>query len=356
MTARRRVLLKDVARAADLSEGQTSAALSGYRGVSDATRARVRQIADDLGYQPSEHARFLGSRGGRTSHRLAVVLNAPAVDPETGALGGVSVTPFVSPMLEGIMVRASALGIDVRLVQWPDLASGVAELAARDGADAIVVPSFIGLSLADVAALHASGLPFVLLNRHFAVDPEIPAVIADVAGGVGELITRLVAEGHSRMALLTEVVESSVVADYLRGWHEVTTANGIADRCVAARVDHNNREARDRTIAELLDRDPSPTAIVAVDEAAAHQVLAQAQERGISVPDQLSVVTFGSVIAPYTSPPLSGFDLQLSRIGARGVDRIAAAWGLVPDGGAGTEPVPPRFIDRHSIAAAPQDH
>ncbi len=352
--ARRRVRLKEVAKAAGLSEGQASAALSGYRGVSDATRERVRKIAADLGYQPSEHARSLSGRGRRTTHRLAVVLNAPTgVDRETG---GIAVTPFVSPMLEGIMLRASELDIDVRLVRWPDLASGVIELAARDGADAVVVPSFTGLSVDDVAALRDSGLPFVLLNRHFVTDPTVPTVIADVAGGIVELVSRLTAAGHRRMALLTEVGESSVVADYHRGWQEATTGHGIADSCVATRVSHADRAARDAAIADLLDREPRPTAIVAVDEAAAHQILAQAAARGITVPDQLSVVTFESMIAPYTTPPLSGHDLRLSRIGARGVERIAADWGLVPTGAEGTETIPPRYVDRDSVAPAPTLH
>lgn len=359
---RRRVLLADVAREAGLSPAQTSAALTGYRGVSVSTRRRVREVAEALGYQASEHARLLGSRGASRAKRCAIVLNEPRSPDDGGdSAPGIAVTPFVSRMLEGIMVRASDLDMDMRLVHWPDLTSGLTTLAARDGADAVLVPSFLGLSRDHVAALHGSGLPFVLLNRHFDDDPDgpavisdVPAVISDVATGIADLVARFVADGHRRLALVTETSGSSIVADYRSGWQRSTRAQGVEQDCRIVQVRHSDPAARQAALVELFDRPARPTGVVAVSEVMAHEVLLAAAAHGLVVPDDLSVVTFESAIAPYTSPALSSFDLRLSEIGARGVERLAVSLGLL-DGASttGTERITPSYVERDSTAPAP---
>ncbi|MGD7708081.1 LacI family DNA-binding transcriptional regulator [Microlunatus sp. Y2014] len=348
---RRRVLLKDVARAAGISPAQTSAALSGAPGVREATRERVRQVARDLGYQPSEHARLLGSRRRRFATRCAIVLNSPTAAPADGH--GFVVGSFASRIVEGITVRASDLGMDIRLVHWPDLGRGVTTLAAQDGADAVLIPSYRGFSPRHVEELHASGLPFVLLNRHFDDAPVVPAVVPDVAAGAAEAVEHLVLNGHRRMALLTDEPNASIVTDYHAGWRKVTSRLGIADECGIVPVRHADARLLAAAIAGLLDVSPHPTAIVAVSELAAHRVLRAAEARGLVVPRDLSVVTFESVISPFTSPSLSGFDLQLDRIGARGVERVAAQLGLTTEPVTeGTERIRPRFMERESTGPA----
>lgn len=348
---RRRVLLKDVARAAGVSAAQASAALSGAPGVRESTRDRVRATARDLGYQPSEHARLLGSRRRRPATRCAIVLNTPA--PGARDHQGISAA-FVSRTVEGITVRASELGMDIRLVHWSDLRAGVSTLVARDGADAVLVPSFRGLSPDHVADLRSAGLPFVLLNRHFAEDADTAAVVADVATGAAEIVDHLVADGHRRMAFLTEPAQSSIITDYHGGWRAATRRHGIAETCQIVEVPHADQQRVESAITGLLDADPRPTAIVAVSEITAHGILQAAGQRGLAVPRDLSVATFESMIAPFTSPALTGFDLQLERIGARGVERVAAQLGLVADlPMQGTERIRPLFVERDSTGPSP---
>ncbi|MDQ0615335.1 LacI family transcriptional regulator [Microbacterium sp. W4I4] len=328
--AGRRVRLQDVADAAGVSLAQASGALSGYRDVNEATRQRVRDVADRLGYAPSAHARLLGSRG-RASTRCAIVMSG-ASDPAS-AVQSYRIGTFLSGMLDGALLRAAELGLDIRLIRVTDeeIATGSAfrTLLARDGADAVVVQTFTDLLPEHIEPLRKAGLPFVLLNRHFDGDPDVDAVVADVRAGITDAVSRLVSRGHHELRLVVGEQETSVVRDYCRGWEEATKKHGVSATSGILRYDHSDVSPRIARARELLPSEGSrPTAIVAVDDLAAYDLLRRAEELGLSIPGDLEIITFQSTIAPFTSPPMSAYDLHLEEMGAAAIDKVAAALGL----------------------------
>lgn len=352
-SARKRVRLRDVAAAAQVSVTQASAALAGYTDVSAVTRRRVEEVARSLGYQPSEHARLLRGRT-KTAIRCAVVL--------TGGYSGASpIASFLSSMLDGVVLRASELGMDIRLVAVSpeQMRSGKAfdALLARDGADVVVVQTFEDLLPEQVEPLRAANIPFVLLNRHFDGEPGVPSVVADVKTGAQHVLDHLVKLGHQRIALLVQHRETSVVRDYESGWQLGIEKHGLdPEQAVVLRVDQDDAVGWEKAVTRLLgeglaDGRGRPTAAIAVNEVVAHAILAEATRRGISVPEQLTVMTFESVIAPYTTPALCGYDLHIQQVGAGAIDILAQA---MKDGGrdATTRWIAPELICRETCAAA----
>ncbi|MEU3409422.1 LacI family DNA-binding transcriptional regulator [Streptomyces sp. NPDC006670] len=95
----RRPTIKDIARQAGVSESAVSFALNGKPGVSDATRARIRAVAQELGWQPNSAARALS---GERSGAVGLVLARPA-----HTLGSES---FFLRLVSGIQEVLSAAG------------------------------------------------------------------------------------------------------------------------------------------------------------------------------------------------------------------------------------------------------
>lgn len=331
-TGRRRVLLRDVAEASGVSLAQASGALSGRSDVSEATRERVRQTAERLGYQPSEHARRLGGRQ-RGPLRCAVVIAGPATsslpEPQRYQVGW-----FSSSLLDGALIRAADLGMDVRILRLTQdevaHAATLQALVARDGADAVILQGFAGVRPEHLQPLRDAGLPYALLNRHFDGHPVVDAAAADFGAAAADAVDRLVADGRRDLVLMVGAVASSVVGDYCEGWQTAVRRHRLVSRSRIVRVDHSDPHVTATAVRELLAPQRRPVSgLAVVDGAAAHQVLVEANARGIVVPEDLSVITFQSSVAPFTMPTLSAYDLKLGEVGAAAVDIVASQLGLV---------------------------
>src|SRR5689334_25405975 len=95
---RDRPTLQDVAERAGVSRALVSIVMRDVPGASDATRARVRQAADEIGYRPDPRARLLRSQ---RSHLLGVVFTAGQ--------------EFHAGLVDGVYRAAEANGYDVLL-------------------------------------------------------------------------------------------------------------------------------------------------------------------------------------------------------------------------------------------------
>lgn len=315
---RRRVRLSDVAAAAGVSVPQASAALTGYRGVHPQTRERVRAAAASLGYQPSASARRLRSGRRLVTQCAFVLINS---SPRTG------LDRFASQMLYGALVRASELGMYMRLVRITaeELADGTAmrTLVAEDGVDGVVVQTYATITAADVEPLNSAGVPVVLLNRHFGLDSTSDAVVADVAAGAEAAIALLQREGRRRVALVLSSQDTQTTRDYRRGWQTAAAAVPDLDARIVA-IDHGDPAARLAAAESLLTGDWRPDGIVAVNGDMAHQILTRALAEQVAVPEELSLASFDVAVAGFTLPTMTSYDLRLDRIGATAVDLLAA--------------------------------
>lgn len=354
--ARRRILLRDVAAAAGVSVAQASGALSGRPDVSEFTRQRVVETAERLGYQPSEHARRLGSRQ-RGPIRCAIVVAGPstaALPPEDRYQMGW----FSGSLLDGALIRAAELGIDIRIIRLAEDAmadtAAVRSLMARDGADGVILQGFGDIMPEQVEELTNTGLPFVLVNKHFDSDPPVDAAAADFGAAAEDALDRLVDEGRRDLALIVADVNSSVVRDYCQGWRVAGRRHRLGARARIIQLDHGSSDGRAAAIRELFDTiDPMPTGMAAADGATAHQLLLLAQTRGLVIPRDLSVITFQAPIAPFTSPTLAAYDLKLGEVGAAAIDIVVSRLGRESAAHpTGIVRVPPVYVPGESTLGA----
>ncbi|MFE3375413.1 LacI family DNA-binding transcriptional regulator [Streptomyces anulatus] len=260
----RTVTLLDVARAAGVSKSTVSDALQGSGRVAEATRDRVRAVAEELGYRPNSAARRL-----RRASTGAVGLHLPATATRLD---------YYMNLAFGAVERAQEDGLDMVLLAPSGAAGG--RIASRvDGL--LVIDPEPGDSA--VPGLLDAGVPVVTGERYLgpATGPS-GAVVCDNAASLTALLDHVTERGARRPALLAPS-GSSAWATALRAtagsWGR---AHGVAVtlRTVPFAATPAEAEAATR---DLLAADPAVDAVICAPDGSAPGVLRAAAALGRKV-------------------------------------------------------------------------
>lgn len=270
--------IDDVARAAGVSIATVSRALRGMPNVSAPTRDRVLRAAADLGYRPSPSAAALAS--GRT-HTIGLL--TPWVNRW-----------FFSNVIEGAERSLREFGFDVLLYSFAVSANGrtprVDPDVLRRRVDGVLV---VGLPLeeAEVRALEGLDLPIVFVGSGntghsvIGIDDERLAV---------EATQYLLGLGHRNIGHITGTPDDlrswTPPVDRRRGWLQALAAAGIQAPAEWEEFGYFDIEGGKASAHRLLDRCPELTAMFVASDEMAMGVLLAARERGVRVPEDLSIV------------------------------------------------------------------
>jgi DNA-binding LacI/PurR family transcriptional regulator len=302
--------IKQVAEDAGVSITTVSHALNGKGRLSEATRVRVREVAEALGYRPNATARNLV--GGRTG--LIGLAVAQALD------GHFAVSDF--DYYAQLMSAATAAAFDrgYALV----LASGAEESTlSRVRMDcAIIVDPVRGDPLCD--ELRRQQIPVVTAGR---VPHENGAGYAedgcwvdnDHRAGTRAILDHLAARGAQRIALLTSPPVVSYAIDASESYEQWCAERDQETIVAVARNDLTESSGFEATV-KLLRRDRPPDAVYATLDRIALGALLAAQARGLSVPHELMVAgCTDSQAGKWARPSLTALALNPEEIGRMAV-------------------------------------
>ncbi|MEU3410720.1 LacI family DNA-binding transcriptional regulator [Streptomyces sp. NPDC006658] len=337
----RRPTMKDIARRAGVSESAVSFALNDRPGVSEATRARVRRVAEQLGWRPSTAARALSGEGAAT---VGFVLARPAA-----TLG---VDSFFLQLVSGIqkVLAERHLGLLFQVVE--DVADECAVYRrwwAEHRVDGVLVVD----PRADdprPGLLDELSLPAVVIGgapdeRH----PGLSTVWADDAGAMAAVVGELTALGHRRIAHIAGLPGLAHTQRRIRTLRAEAERRGLAE-VESVTTDYSDTEAA--AVTRRVLRGPAPpTALVYDTDVMAVAGLAAAAELGFAVPAGLSVVAWeDSALCRMVTPRLSALSRDSVEFGSTAARELLA---LLDGGPARTVRVPvPRLIERHSTGPA----
>ena len=289
--------MKDVAREAGVSVATVSHVLRGTKHVSAELTERVRAAALALGYVPNLQASAL--RTGRTQP-LGVLL------PDLA-------NPFFVALLHALAPAARAAGKVLMVYDAENDATlelaGLKRMAAGQVDGIIWVP-------VDVDAPHVAGrstpeLPVVTIDRPV---PDTDAVVADHVAGGRLLAEHLVGLGHNRVGLLSGPGELPSSRGRRRGFIEAFAPVVPVWESTTAFSHELSGEAR-----ALLDREDYD-AVVCANDTVALGVMRYLTQRGLSVPNDVSVVGFDDVAwASLMQPALTTVRQPLAAMGAAAV-------------------------------------
>lgn len=274
--------MADVAKHAGVGIGTVSRVLSGSSQVSEITRQRVRAAAADLGYQRMRKGpRELGKGG-----RLIGVL-VPFFDEQS-----------VVQRLRGIVTRLSPHDCDVVLHNVESPAQARAKLLEIPRS--LVLDGLIVISLPLVGdegdRLVAARFPTVLIDTWH---PGLPSVCIDDRTGESLATRHLLALGHRRIAFVSEPPHNSFgfVAGARReeGFRATMTTANLKVPANYVRYGAYLHSAARQLAIELLSLPERPTAIVAASDVQAVGCLEAANQLGIKVPEDLSVIGYDDI-------------------------------------------------------------
>lgn len=306
--------IADVARHAGVSVSTVSYALSGSRPISANTRARVEASMKQLGYQPNAIARSLAAR---RTHVIALVY--PEVERGVGGTGG----EFVRAAAE----HARELGY--QLVLWPFRSNEgreVRNLARQGMADGVLLMEVVSDDQR-VRMLEDANIPYAMIGRTRDVETR-PSVDIDFDATVEQAVDHLAALGHTHIGFINH---SQAMIDV--GYGPAIRVAAAFDRVAAERgLVAWSRACEDSPVvgravtADLLATDPELTAIVTMNELATFGVYAELAARGLTIPDDVSVL--GIVSSPgvgtLTYPPLTTMHSPGTELGHLAVDCLLA--------------------------------
>jgi DNA-binding LacI/PurR family transcriptional regulator len=269
-----RVGIVDVARHAGVSIALVSLALNGKGRVSEKTRIRIRELADQLGYKPNKAAASLRSGNSRT---IGFVLAASGDDDWTTQWATMS-----GQILLGAVLAANRRGYSLVVLPPNASADSVAEL------DGLIVSDSLP-SDSTIQAASQFGIP-VLTNDRLGDS----AVAVNIDNGY-RMMTRaafdhLRSRGSQRPSLLTEPL--GLYSNELAELEYLDWCGQHGLEPIVARGRHDRTDLVDR-VDELLAR--GCDSIYSFFEEGP-QILAHLRERGIRVPEEIALVA----AAPYS--------------------------------------------------------
>ncbi|HEX3783757.1 MAG TPA: LacI family DNA-binding transcriptional regulator [Pseudonocardiaceae bacterium] len=320
-----RPTIGDIAAKAGVSIGAVSFALNGRSGVSDATRARILLIAQEMGWRPHSAARALG---GAKAGMVGLVSARPA-----RTLG---VEPFFAQLVSGLQAGLSTRGVGLQLLIVEDLAAEVdiyRKWHSEHHVDGVVL---FDLRSHDprVAELERSTLPCVVLGpgKH----PSLPNVWADDRAAMLRVVEYLAALGHRRIAHVAGLPELWHTQRRIRALRDAAGRLELLDATSAA-TDFSDAEGAAVT-RRLLARRPRPSAIVYDSDVMAVAGLGVALEMGLSVPGDLSIVAFDdSVLARLMHPALTALSRDTFALGELVATTLLEAIDAAGDAGGAAE-------------------
>ncbi|WP_206192414.1 LacI family DNA-binding transcriptional regulator [Scrofimicrobium canadense] len=291
----KRATIEDVARKAGLSKTAVSFVFNGRSGVSAESQKRIMQAAEELGWRPDARARALSLS---QTHVLGLVVKR---DPSL-----LSTDPFFAGFVSGVQMGLAEHNYSLMLQVVSDTE------AERLAYQQLVREAKVdGVFLTDLETedfrprlLTTLRIPIVVVGPPSHETENVAAVEMNDAAGVKRAVQHLAALGHKVIGHVSGNDKYVHTRSRRDAWIETLEELGLPQGPYIS-ADFTG-EGGARATHELLDLPNAPTAIVYGNDLMAIAGMFAAGDRGLSVPNDLSVIGFDDIpLAPYVTPRLT---------------------------------------------------
>lgn len=310
---------RDVARIAGVSQATVSYALTGRGTISAATRARVLEVAESVGYQPNLAARSMRTR--RTG-RLAVV-SGPTLEHQLRVLAG------AAEVASAAGYTTETHTVDGTPAERTAAVRALAAAGQHEGILTLVPVSPDVLTDVSLPADARDGGTVVVAEATFDEHMRSLGDLAD-ATAIGVFVDRLVGAGHRRFLHVAgpdQFASARARRDaYLAAVDRAATDPATADAESLGVVGGGwSPEVARRAVLDLPD-DAVPVAVIAANDLLAAGVLRGAAERGWTAPGDVVVTGWDNAeMGAYLTPSLTTVDVDFTEAGRRAMRRLVAA-------------------------------
>lgn len=275
------VTLKDVAVKAGVSLSTVSRALNGQGRMAETTRSYIKNLANEMGYFPNYLAQILHEA---QTKMIGVVITSVS-------------DPFVAELVEGIEQFADSAGYTIFLGTSkfdPNKEKETILKFYQRRVDGIIVHKTHTSNFVDTH-FESLDIPIVLINDEFDLS-KYNNVTIDSKSEAKKAVDYLLSIGHERIAYVGSSIRFRSNWQRLQGYREAFLQRGMAVN--EAHIFYllpimSDYETGRKALNYLLDT--NVTAVFCYDDMIALGLMNACRERGIHIPDQLSVVGFDNI-------------------------------------------------------------
>lgn len=299
------VTLKDVAKAAGVSESTASKALNGRRDVGPSALRKVAKAAEELGYERRSRGEVVDS--------VAIVFESLQ-------------NPYTLQIISGASRAAARAGVALAVYGARESAEQLFSAAwlaqARDRGHRAIIVSTMLLSSEALVLLRAEGLPLLVIDPVQDLPDEVVTIGSTNWEGGKAATEHLLGLGHRRIGVIAGDSNSVPARDRVEGYRSALTAIGLSVDPALVLSAGFQFEDGERAMEQLLALPAPPTAVFACNDAAALGALRAAHRHGRSVPEELSIVGFDdTVLSSWSTPRLTTVRQPLESMGQVAVER-----------------------------------
>ncbi|MBM4011629.1 MAG: LacI family transcriptional regulator [Planctomycetes bacterium] len=267
--------VRAIASRSKVSPATVSRVLNNHPDVDEATRERVLVCINELGYVPRI--------GRRITNVVALAYPDEPIRSEYGA--------FEPALLNGIMRGLEEHGFDVKLLSIRRdklFTETFTQFFLRKGIRGVIMRCFRN-NREMISAIAEEGFPSIVVAAEFD-DPKVNYIRSDSYPSSRRAVEHLIGLGHQRIGLAVHNVADTDHADRRRAYEDALAAAGIPlDHALVMEIVAGLSSGEQALDSLTGLRDPA-TAIFATNPMTAIGIMRRAQERGIVVPRDLSVV------------------------------------------------------------------
>lgn len=314
----KRVTSQDVARRAGVSRTTVSLVLNDVQGIqiSDETRRRVIEAAEELGYVPEASAQALASR------RVKIIGLLLTRSPHH-----ITSDTFLTQILDGLIevVHEKGLRLLIDIIKAQHQKEAYLQLVRSKRIDGVILsgPRFDDEAL---KLLEQEGFPTVIMGQLPGMDGC--SVDVDNCAAAQRAVNHLINLGHRRIACITNAaIYYTAAEERLQGYRQALEQAGIEYDPDLVRYGDFDPDSGYRKMVELLAGRASGkeafTAAFIASDVVAFGAKAAIREGGLNVPQDIALVGFDDVpVARYTDPPLTTVKLPARELGRVAGDRL----------------------------------
>ena len=300
----RRPRISDVASGAGVSKSTVSIAFNKPERLSPETIARIRAVADALGYRPHPVARMLAQR-----HTSTLGILTPQ------ALVVAFANPFFSMFSQGVASVAEEFGYGLLFIS--PLRGSLARAVGRASVDGFVAIG-LGEDHPEVEQIRSARLPIVLVDS--SAFPEHGSVTVDDEAGAFAAADHLLGLGHRDFLILavepprlgtddTTLVApalDSVSSRRLEGYRQALSRKAIELPEERVAIGPPTFDGGAAALNKALDAGLHVTGVLAMSDVMAIGAIHAAEKRGLKVPEDISIVGFDDIDeAEHSRPALT---------------------------------------------------
>jgi LacI family transcriptional regulator len=304
----KKVSMQDIADRLNISKNSVSQALSGKPGVSPATRKKIEETAKELGY-------------------LYKTISAKPDNGGTGNIGLIasdlafSLHSFFGKIYLSIEKEATNSGLNVLI-----------QSISNDAKENLTLPSFIENNQVDgvlilshistdyINKVIATGIPTVTIDHHHPLI-QTDAILTNNRFAAYSAVKHLIDLGHEKIAYVGDTRFSPSYQERLEGYllafqeHDLQVANDLIFSSV---------EESETVVRDLVDSvKKQPTAWFCVNDGLGFFVQSSLQQKGLRVPDDVSVCNFDNgQLSRLANPKITTMDIDLELYGRKAIEQL----------------------------------